>query len=592
VSAVRHRLRLGGASLEIAAVIGAAIEARIPGTKFDFIQLDSTCAFETLQRPELDIVIASTSDEPTVPDLDWFRLSERSGISRLLLFRAGDAFLERLRVAFLPVVTFIGAGPGSAGLLTLAGATALHRAEVCLHDALIDPAVLDHLPSDALRVDVGKRCGRHPMKQDEINALLLLHARRGLRVTRLKGGDPGIFGRLAEEIEALERHGLGYRVIPGVSSLQAATTGTGMLLTRRGVSRGFTAVTPRIKGHELGSIRAEARAGLPLAIIMGARALDDVVAQLRADGRPEDEPAAVVLAAASEEEEIVAGTLATIAALVEPAAAERPGLLLVGEITRHRFRSLGALAGRRVLLTASEAVIGKASALVRDFGGIPIARPLIRLVLEEEAIRRLSRLDTVDWIALTSPSAVRAFGEALRRAGLDPRRVPRIMTCGPGSAAELRMIGWQSDLSVDHAPGAPGLTETVRGALSAPVRILRFRSDRADAQLTESLAAAGHTVEDLILYRNEFIEPGPLPRFDTVFFASASAVESFVAAWGRVALAEKLIGAIGAPTAVALARHGVATPVIGRIATIAGGIEALAGAAVGHDLGFAEVKNT
>jgi uroporphyrinogen-III synthase len=154
------------------------------------------------------------------------------------------------------------------------------------------------------------------------------------------------------------------------------------------------------------------------------------------------------------------------------------------------------------------------------------------------------------------------------------------------------MIGWQSDLSVDHAPGAPGLTETVRGALSAPVRILRFRSDRADAQLTESLAAAGHTVEDLILYRNEFIEPGPLPRFDTVFFASASAVESFVAAWGRVALAEKLIGAIGAPTAVALARHGVATPVIGRIATIAGGIEALAGAAVGHDLGFAEVKNT
>ena len=96
-------------------------------------------------------------------------------------------------------------------------------------------------------------------------------------------------------------------------------------------------------------------------------------------------------------------------------------------------------------------------------------------------------------------------------------------------------------------------------------------------------------VEDLVLYRNEFVTPGPLPRFDAVFFASASAVEAFVAAWGREALSEKLVGVIGAPTATALARHGFADPAIGRSATIEGGLESLAGVAVSRDLDSIEV---
>jgi uroporphyrinogen III methyltransferase/synthase len=339
-----------------------------------------------------------------------------------ITFRANDACLLRLRSLFVKTVTFVGAGVGSADLCTLAGTKALNRCEVCLHDALLDPALLDHLPADAARIDVGKRSGAHSREQPEINALLARYARRGLRVVRLKGGDPGIFGRLAEEIESLDALRLPYRVIPGVGSLSAATTGTGMLLTRRGVSRGFSVLSARAKGGKIADVSAPARAALPCVFFMGTGVVDDLRAQLLADGIPADTPAAIVYNAGADNETILRAPLAEIPTQARQAAdylppitchltpstttSPPPGLLIVGEIARYAFnRDHGALQGKRVLLTCSDALLDRAVEAVHDLGGRPICFPLVRIRPARDAGKAMVNLARYDWLVLTSPSA-------------------------------------------------------------------------------------------------------------------------------------------------------------------------------------------
>lgn len=322
-----------------------------------------------LRRGDAEAAWVETLPDPLPEALDWTRLPAAPGTeAACLLFPAADARLRRIRSLFVNSVVFVGAGPGDPGLCTLAGAAALERCQVCLYDALVAPELLERLPSGALALDVGKRCGRHHKSQGEIGRLLTVYAREGRRVVRLKGGDPGIFGRLAEETAALDHLALPYRVIPGVSSLAAATTGTGMLLTRRGLSRGFEVLTPRQHEGDHGAA-GPAAARPPLAVFMAVQALAETTAALLAAGRPADEPACLVLAASTPAEEIVAGTLADLVARVADRSASRPGLLLVGEVTRYRHaRTHGALAGRRVWLP--QPLPGAADRIL-DLGGLP-----------------------------------------------------------------------------------------------------------------------------------------------------------------------------------------------------------------------------
>jgi len=143
-------------------------------------------------------------------------------------------------------VALVGAGPGDPDLMTVRGLATLRRAEVVVYDRLIDPRLLDEAPARALRVFVGKASGAHTLPQDEINALLVAHARRGRRVVRLKGGDPYVFGRGGEEAAALAAAGIPYEVVPGVSSAVAAPAAAGIPLTHRAVASSFAVVT----GHE------------------------------------------------------------------------------------------------------------------------------------------------------------------------------------------------------------------------------------------------------------------------------------------------------------------------------------------------------
>lgn len=509
----------------------------------------------------------------------WISLEELeppAGQGHLALtFRAGDPRFIRLRSCFMKPVVFAGAGSGSVDACTIGAVDALARCDLCLHDSLVAPGLLNLLPRTARRVDVGKRCGRQPVPQEEINEWITDTARRGWRVVRLKGGDPGIFGRLAEEIEALDALHLPYRVIPGVSSLNAATTGTGLLLTRRGVSRGFTVMTPRLEGGGVGSVGREGRQDLPLALFMAVGVLERVAQSLLADGLDGGTPVAVVLDAGAAEETVIRGTLADIAGRIP--ATERPGIVIVGSCAAAGYSSeWGALRGLRVLLPGTEAMGKRASDAVRDFGGIPLPLPLIRMVPELESVALLKKLREFDWMAISSPSSARMLVRLLREAGLDIRFLPGLLVAGPGTADVFREHGVVPDVVPERDFGAQGLLAAARRSVPPGASVLRLRSDRAGTRLAQELTRCGFRVTDAILYRNERLHPESVPSFDAVFFASASAVEAFLDIRPAEALSGKAVVAMGGPTAVVLQEKGVAGVLVPTEATVEGVMERLA----------------
>ena len=342
-----------------------------------------------------------------------------------VVFRVGDARLMAMRAHFVKAVRFVSAGVGDAGLCTVQGMRDLECADVVLHDALFDLSLLGQKTADrGQRIDVGKRCGAHTMKQAEITRLICDEARKGRRVVRLKGGDAGLFGRLAEETDALTALQIPFVVRPGVSALVAATTGTGLLLTRRGESRGFTAYTPRSTGTET-----------PKVAFMATRMASDEARRLVREGWPRTTPCAFVFDAAGPREEVRTATLGTVRKILPAKEEDRPGIFIAGRVAAGGWPRLGPLGGRRVLVTCSDAVQERAVVAVEDLGGRPIRWPLIELCATRTFGEEVSGYDA---IVLTSPSAVRIF---FANCTCDLRRFGAFYTCGAGTDAELRRHG-------------------------------------------------------------------------------------------------------------------------------------------------------
>lgn len=251
--------------------------------------------------------------------------------------QADAAMQRRLAGGAAPAAgraTLVGAGPGDPDLLTLKALRALTRADVVLYDKLVDPRVLDLARRDARRIDVGKRCGRHSMNQAAINALLVREVRAGAHVVRLKGGDPFVFGRGGEELEALRAAGAAVEVIPGITAALAAAARLGLPLTHRGVARSLHLITAHGAEEELPAQdwRALAESGGTLAVYMGTRTLPRVAAALIAAGMAPETPAIAVESASLPGERRIPATLGGIAAAVTAAGVDGPTLVLIGAV--------------------------------------------------------------------------------------------------------------------------------------------------------------------------------------------------------------------------------------------------------------------
>jgi uroporphyrin-III C-methyltransferase len=232
-------------------------------------------------------------------------------------------------------VALVGAGPGDPGLMTVRGLELLRRAQVVVYDRLVDPRLLDEAPR-ARRIYAGKASGYHALPQERINALLIMHARCGRRVVRLKGGDPFVFGRGGEELLACAKAGVACEVIPGITSAVAAPMAAGIPVTHRGVARSFAVVTASTAGtaHETDAtdLRRIATAVDTLVLLMAAGRLADTCRALIDAGRDAEEPAALVMWATTPEERTVIGTLRDLPALAAAATLGPPATLIVGAV--------------------------------------------------------------------------------------------------------------------------------------------------------------------------------------------------------------------------------------------------------------------
>jgi uroporphyrin-III C-methyltransferase len=231
-----------------------------------------------------------------------------------------------------PFVSFVGAGPGDPELVTLKALRRLREADVVIHDRLVPRELLEETRPDTELIDAGKAPGRHCLGQAEINHLLVDRARRRGRVVRLKGGDPGIFGRLAEEIEAVRAAGIRFEIVPGVSAALAAASRVGVSLTERGRAPTLLFATGADRHGALPALDWEllARSEGTLVFYMAVATLGSVTASLTRLGRDPREPAVIVERVGGPGERIVTGRLGDIAERARRAGVASPAVLIVG----------------------------------------------------------------------------------------------------------------------------------------------------------------------------------------------------------------------------------------------------------------------
>ncbi|MED5198712.1 MAG: uroporphyrinogen-III C-methyltransferase, partial [Gemmatimonadota bacterium] len=352
-------------------------------------------------------------------------------------------------------VWLVGAGPGDAGLITVRGRALLERADVVVYDRLVGAELLTFTRPDAELIDVFKMPGQHTLPQDQIHDLLIERARAGKEVVRLKGGDPFVYGRGWEEIEACYLAGVPCEVVPGVSSAIGVPTGAGIPLTLRGKASTVSLVTPSVgKGLPARELPYAAMAEMDTAVVlMGGARLEEVVKGLIAAGREGATPAAVIQEGTLPGERQVRGTLATISDVVHDEGLRAPMVLVVGPgagLPRLDVNApasgFGPLVGRHVVVTRPSSASRQVISKLRGLGAHVIDSPLIRIEYLEADLPG-PRSDH-DWMVFTSLHGVEGLVRQLERQGLDARffGTARIAAVGPKTAACLEAVGVRADL--------------------------------------------------------------------------------------------------------------------------------------------------
>ncbi|MQG76768.1 MAG: uroporphyrinogen-III C-methyltransferase, partial [SAR202 cluster bacterium] len=325
-------------------------------------------------------------------------------------------------------VYLVGAGPGDPGLITVKGLRLLQEADVVIYDRLVDTRLLENARANAEMINVGKGRDNHSYTQEEINALLVEHGSAGKMVTRLKGGDPFVFGRGGEEALELVEAGIPFEVVPGITSAIGALTYAGIPITHRKVAASFAVVT----GSEDPS-RPNSGVDWPalvhidtLVVLMGMEALPNVVEAVLAEGKPSDTPVALVRWGTRPDQETVSGDLTNIVARVKAAGLQAPVVTVIGPVAALREKlqwfDTGPLFGQRVLVTRTRQQASVLSSMLTERGAMPIELPTIAIEPMESGgamDKALDGLTDYRWTVFTSANSVAVFFERLAARGLD-----------------------------------------------------------------------------------------------------------------------------------------------------------------------------
>lgn len=423
-------------------------------------------------------------------------------------------------------VAFVGAGPGAADLLTLRALERLQEAEVVVHDTLVPQALLASVAADIRRIPVPQPSADSADDPGTIAGRLLAElAGSGLRVVRLKGGDPTVFARLVEEIAPLREAGIPFEIVPGVTAALAAAAAAAAPVTSRAASSCLTLVTGHEAAAKADAVDFQPMASLAgtIAVYMGVERAAQWSRDLLAAGRPPETPVTIVSRCSWPDEQVATTTLGACAADFDRHGWPPPAVALVGDVLR---TPAGPLTGRTVLVTRPAGQGEELTALVRAAGGSCIQRPLSRVEPPpswDEVDAALARLDTFDWVVLSSVNGVRGFRERLRATGRDGRALGscRIAAIGPATRRAVEAGGFVVDLS-PTAFRSEGLLEAFADAARG-TRFLLLRADRGRDLLRTGLEANGHHVEDVTAYRSV-----PIMELDA---AAAAALEGRPVDW-------------------------------------------------------------
>jgi uroporphyrinogen III methyltransferase / synthase len=420
------------------------------------------------------------------------------------------------------IVYLVGAGPGDPGLLTRRGAAVLAQADVVVYDHLASTRLLDLAPRSSLRICAGKSIGHCTLTQDEINTLLVEHARQGRRVVRLKGGDPYVFGRGAEEVEHLRAAGIAVQVVPGVTAGVGVTAYAGVPITHRDAASAVAFVT----GHDDPEAptpgtqmrldwSALARFPGTLVVYMGVTRLPGLCRTLIREGKSAETPAALIGSGTQAQQRTVVATLADLPEQAALARVGPPALLVIGEVIRRRpalcwFEEL-PLFGQRVVVTRPFDEADRAAAELEALGAEVLIAPTVEILPPADHApidRAIASIDTFDWLVFTSSNGVRFFLDRLESLGRDLRALGslKLAAIGPATAEALARYHLRADLVPDSFR-----SEALALALAPHVagrRVLLARADRGRSLLLDELRSIAH-VEQIAVYRNTDAEALP-----------------------------------------------------------------------------------
>ena len=440
-------------------------------------------------------------------------------------------------------VYLIGAGPGDPQLITLKGRQILENCDAVVYDHLASTVFLSWVPSHCRILYVGKQSGHHSMTQEQINELLIKLALEGLKVVRLKGGDSFVFGRGSEEILALKEQGIGWEVVPGITSCEAVPELAGIPVTHRNVSRSFHVIT----GHTLKGAQSEKELAAygtlegTLVFLMGLQNLDTIANGLIKGGKTADTPAAVIEDGSLDSQRVVRGTLANIYEKAAKAFIKTPAIIVVGETAAFDLlgeASVKPLSGLTIGITGTPSFTDRLETALKAQGARTI--PIMEMeVIPEEDPKEMTITDLLKqdlpftWLVFTSVNGVDLFFDIfLKKEKGDLRCLGnlRFAVIGEATRIALQAHGFYADL-MPNDYCSESLAKELVNVLTPSDRILLARSRDGSIKLSKELEKQAIFYKDLALYHvkgKPLADDMLLSQCTHLVFGSASGVKSFL----------------------------------------------------------------
>ncbi|WP_459909525.1 uroporphyrinogen-III C-methyltransferase [Desulfotomaculum defluvii] len=496
------------------------------------------------------------------------------------------------------IVYLVGAGPGDPGLITVKGLECIRKADVLVYDRLASPRLLMHARQDTEMIYVGKSPDRHAMVQEDINQLLVDKAREGKVVTRLKGGDPFVFGRGGEEAELLVENNLPFEVVPGITSAISVPAYAGIPVTHRGYTSTLAIVTGNEDpGKDDSSIAWDkiATGAGTLIFLMGMGNLAGICARLIEYGRSPETPVALIRWGTRPEQRTLVGTLDNIHQRAKEANFKNPAVIVVGEVVKLREKLAWfenrPMFGKRVIVTRSREQASVLAEAIEALGGEPWEFPTIRIADPEDYTpldNAIADVRSYRWVIFTSVNGVKNFFQRMSENKKDIRDLSDVRLCaiGPKTREELENRG----LAVDYVPGeyrAEEIVEGLKGKVLPGDRILLPRADIARKLLPQALEEMGAQVHEVVAYRTvlgdgnaaairESLANGDI---NVVTFTSSSTVQNFVKLIGEEGLPQLMdkvvVASIGPITSNTARKLGLRVDVEAKEYTIDGLVQAI-----------------